>query len=134
MAKIVRSQSYPRINDEGDKYNGYLDDSQLVDHHFKIDNERLKQVITDAITYANKKSSREILSVPTNYTVQEQDALYHKTGNELFKYFVKYCGDPASTAYDCIGKHYEQIARENFRNRTIQMERMNAGWRYQHIA
>lgn len=52
----------------------------------------------------------------------------------LFKYFVKYYGDPAATAYDCVGIHYSEVAQEQFRNRTIQKERMNSGWRYQFIA
>jgi hypothetical protein len=88
----------------------------------------------EAIVYASKKSSREIISIPEGMHSDELELVYSNTGRALFKYFVKYCGDPASTAYDSYGKHYSQIARENFRNRTIQMERMNAGWRYQHIA
>jgi hypothetical protein len=43
-------------------------------------------------------------------------------------------GDPASTAYDCLGKHYREIAAEQFRNQTLQKQRMNSGWRYQYIA
>ena len=133
MANVIRPQSYPRIA-ESNKYYGYLDVNFLVDHHLKITSEQLKKVVVDAIVYANKKSSREILSIPPNVNQSELESIYKKKCKELFNYFVRYCGDPASTAFDCFGKHYEQIARENFRNRTIQKERMNAGWRYQHIA
>ena len=48
--------------------------------------------------------------------------------------FLEYAGDPAATAYDCIGKHYREIAAEQFRNQTLQKQRMNSGWRYQYIA
>jgi hypothetical protein len=133
MAKAT-IQQYPRINDKSSKFNGYLDEDLLVEHVYKIDTAKLESVIAEAIVYASKKSSREIISIPEGILAVEQEAIYSTTGRALFKYFVKYCGDPASTAYDCLGKHYAQIAKENFRNRTIQMERMNAGWRYQHIA
>lgn len=134
MAKAVRPQSYPRIKDQQSKFHGFLDISFLVDHVEKISDEQLRQVIIDAIVYASKKSSREILSIPVDADEHELKSIYLHEGEELFKYFVKYCGDPASTAFDYLGKTYIDIAKENFRNRTIQKERMNAGWRYQHIA
>lgn len=134
MAKAVRPQSYPRIRDAANKYHGFLDISVLMEHGVKISEKKLTKIIVDAITYASKKSSREILSIPVDATEQELKAIYLHEGSELFKYFVKYCGDPASTAFDYLGKKYDIIAKENFRNRTLQKERMNAGWRYQHIA
>lgn len=38
------------------------------------------------------------------------------------------------TAYEIRSKHYKHIAKEQFRNRTLQKQRMNAGWRYQYLA
>jgi len=134
MAKLTRAQSYPRIDDEKNKYYGYLKEDELIAHSGKINIATLKKIIEDGIEYANKKSSREILNIDVNATDDELQQIYLKKGKELFSYFVKYCGDPASTAYDCLNKHYSVIAVENFRNRTIQKERMNSGWRYQHIA
>ncbi len=96
--------------------------------------EELNRIIISAIVYANKKSSRAILHIPDKATEDEIDNIYIKEGKELFKYFQKYCGDPASTAYACYKKHYSLIAKEQFRNRTLQKERMNSGWRYQYIA
>ena len=46
----------------------------------------------------------------------------------------KYYGDPATSAYDAFGRHYSIVAKEQFRNQTLQKERMNSGWRYQYIA
>lgn len=134
MAKAVRVQDYKRINDEEDDYYGFLNISRLVDHKGKISIDVLKKLIVAAIDYANKKSSRELLEIPAKMLDEGLQAFYEKKGKELFKYFVRYCGDPASTAYDSLNKTYAQIAKENFRNNTIQKERMNAGWRYQHLA
>ena len=134
MAKSIRSQSYPRIQSEDDRFYGYLDITVLKEHSDKIEISAFKKIINDAIKYAHTKSSREILSISPGWSNDELDIIYKKKGKELFDYFVKYCGDPASTAYDCLNKSYAQIAKENFRNRTIQKERMNAGWRYQYIA
>jgi len=134
MAKTIRSQSYPRIQNENNKFYGFLDTEMLKEHSGKISLTSLNKIISDAIDYAHTKSSREILSISHNLSNEELNLVYIKKGKELFDYFVKYCGDPASTAYDCLNKSYIQIAKENFRNRTIQKERMNAGWRYQYIA
>lgn len=65
---------------------------------------------------------------------QEIDQVCIKEGKKLFNYFLKYCGDPASTAHACINKSFKNIAKEQFRNRLLQKQRMNSGWRYQHIA
>lgn len=134
MAKARRAQSYPRIDDEKNKYHGYFDDTSVVDHQLKLSPEDMKSIVEDGITYAQKKSSREIMDIDPSLTGDDLLKAYQEVGKDLFTYFVRYCGDPASTAFDCHKKHYEDIARENFRNRTIQKERMNAGWRYQHIA
>lgn len=134
-SKAIIAQAYQRINDPNDLYYGFLDVSSLVEHSEKrITIEKLKEVVNAAIDYANKKSSRELLAMPEELTEAELKAFYTKKGKELFKYFVRYCGDPASTAYDCINQTYSQVAKDNFRNNLIQKGRMNSGWRYQHLA
>jgi hypothetical protein len=87
-----------------------------------------------ALAYANKKCSREILKIPDNATKKEVATLCREAGKSLYDYFLRYCGDPASTAYQCNKRHYRQVAEEQHRNRQTQMERMNSGWRYQYIA
>jgi hypothetical protein len=133
MTKTTRPQLYPRIEDESNKFHGYLDEQHLNPHRQKITPETLRQIIIQAIENANKKSSRSILEIPNGLTDKALSKLYRKKGNDLFKYFVRYCGDPAATAHQCIGRHYSDVAKEQFRNRTLQKERMNSGWRYQFI-
>lgn len=136
MAKSAQiiPQDYPRIQDTDSPYYGCLDDSTLVPHKHKISVKHLKTLILLAISNANKKSSREILSIPFDATHEEIDRIYEKEGRKLFAYFKKYCGDPASTAHQIYGKHYKEVGKEQFRNRTLQKERMNSGWRYQFLA
>jgi len=135
MAKSIKviSQDYPRIQDENSPYHGCLDDSTLAPHKHKVAVVVLKKLIRMAIDNANKKSSRAILSIPEGATQQEIDDIYAKAGKQLFKYFKKYCGDPASTAHQIHGKHYREVGKEQFHNRTLQKERMNSGWRYQFL-
>ncbi len=132
--KGLVSQSYPRITNEDDRYHGYLDESRLHPHIHKPTAKEMKRIVVAAITQANKKSSRAILNIDDQAPEEHLSGIYQKEGRKLFKYFKDYCGDPASTAYICMGKHYTVIAREQFRNRTLQKERMNSGWRYQFIA
>lgn len=134
MAKASRSQGYPRIEDETHRFYGYLNDDALVGHQHKLEEVTLKEIILEGILYANAKSSRKILVNDEDIQGEELIEFYKKKGRELFTYFIKYCGDPASTAYDSLNQHYKVIAEENFRNRTLQKERMNSGWRYQYIA
>src|SRR5436190_9432651 len=136
MAKSTKTaiQHYPRIEDENDLYNGFFDDSKVTSHKKKISYDKLKEIIKDAVKSANLKSSRAILNIGDDISEEEINKIYIKEGKALFKYFVKYCGDPASSAFDSNNQHYSKVAREQFRNRTIQKERMNAGWRYQFIA
>jgi hypothetical protein len=75
-----------------------------------------------------------ICALSQQFALRLIDWIYRKKGKELFAYFKKYYGDPAATAYDCLGKHYREIAIEQFRNQTLQKQRMNSGGRYQHIA
>jgi len=136
MAKISKTaiQNYPRIQDEKDPYHGFFDDSKVTPHSKKLSNKKLKEIITKAVRSANLKSSRAILNIGDDISEQEINKIYIKEGKALFRYFIKYCGDPASSAFDSINQHYSKIAKEQFRNRTIQKERMNSGWRYQFIA
>lgn len=135
MAKTKTiAQSYPRIEDQNSQFYGCLDDSKLVPHKSKIAQEQLKTFIIAAINDANKKSSREILAIPPSATKAEIEKIYKKEGKSLFKYFKKYCGDPAATAHQINGKNYREVGKEQFRNRTLQKERMNSGWRYQFLA
>jgi hypothetical protein len=134
MAKNTMPQSYPRIQDEDDPCYGFIDEQRLVSHSRKIQRKELHRIIKSAIVSANKKSSRVILNIQEDSSAEEINQIFVKGGKELFKYFVKYCGDPASTAIACHNHHYTTIAKEQFRNRTLQKERMNSGWRYQFIA
>ena len=127
-------QPYPRISDEQSKEYGYLDESKLVPHKRKMSNEELTSLISTAIRDASKKSSRAILSIKADAGEEEAGKIYKWQGKELFKYFRKYCGDPAATAHQIFGKNYRDVGRELFRNRTLQKERMNSGWRYQFLA
>ncbi len=94
----------------------------------------MKQIILGAIRYANAKSSRSILNIPDGAMTAEINQIYKREGKRLFAYFIKYYGDPAATAHQCLGQHYADVAQEQFRNRTLQKERMNSGWRYQYMA
>jgi hypothetical protein len=126
-------QKYPRI-DEPDKFAGFLDEKRLIPHKKTIEDGVLKKIIERSVEYANKKSSRAILEIPDDAADEQVRAVYLKEGKSLLAYFRRYCGDPASTAYECEGRHYAEIAKEQFHNRTLQKERMNSGWRYQRIA
>lgn len=129
MAKIHTSpQTYPRLD------NGLLDDSTLAPHRGKIPVNQLKDLIIASITRANEKSSREILSIPSEATSGEIKKIYKEEGVRLFKYFKKYCGDPASTAHQIYNMNCRKVGEEQFRNQTLQKHRMNSGWRYQFLA
>lgn len=121
-------QRYPRDDD------GFLDIGRLPQHAQRPPKDELKSIIRGAITKAGRKSSRAILEIPDGISENERAAIYHDKGKKLFAYFRKYYGDPATSAYDCFGRHYSVVAREQFRNHTLQKERMNSGWRYQFIA
>ncbi len=128
MARNIGVQNYPRV--EG----VLLDDSKLIPHEHTIPIMELYDIIKDAIKYANRKSSRVILDISENLSDEEVHEQYIKAGKNLFSYFKRYCGDPASTAFQCQKRHYSDIAKEQFHNRTLQKERMNSGWRYQALA
>lgn len=133
MSKSI-SQPYPRIDDDSSKLRGCLDDTTLVEHTSSIPLDQFKNLMREAIEKASGKSSREILSVPANATEEEVLEHFRNEGVQLFKYFHKYVSDPAATAHQLYRKHYQDIGREQFRNRSLQKERMNSGWRYQYLA
>jgi hypothetical protein len=135
MAKqlSVIAQDYPRVQDVSDPFYGCLDDSTLVPHSYKISFNELKNLMLTAINNASKKSSREILSIPSDAKQEEIEKVLIKEGKKLFSYFKRYIGDPAATAHQIKDKHYINVAKEQFRNRTLQKERMNSGWRYQFL-
>jgi hypothetical protein len=96
--------------------------------------DELKGLIRRAIANANLKSSRAILNIPEGAEQAEIEQIFRREGRELLKYFRKYCGDPAATAHQVYRKTYREVGAEQFRNRTLQKERMNSGWRYQFLA
>jgi hypothetical protein len=122
-------QKYPRMSDSD-----LLDESKLIPHKRRIPTEKLKNIIVAAIQTAERKSSRAILNLLEDASDEMVQLTYKKEGWELFKYFIKYCGDPASTACDYSGRLCSEVAEEQFRLRTNQKERMNSAWRYQFIA
>lgn len=124
----ISPQRYPRDED------GFLDVDRLPPHTERIPKSELKRIIREAILKAGRKSSRAILEIPDGISDEQRSAIYQDKGRKLFAYFRRYYGDPATTAFDCIGRHYAIVAREQFRNQTLQKERMNSGWRYQFIA
>ncbi len=135
MAKTSKTipQNYPRVQDETRPEYGCLDDATLTPHKTKIPVEQMKSLIQSAINNAGRKSRREILSIPPDATSEQIAAIYEREGRELFRYFKRYCGDPAATAHQIYRKHYHDVGVEQFRNRTLQKERMNSGWRYQYL-
>ena len=132
MAAAV-AQDYPRIS-EGEDFAGLLDERKLVPHTHKISSSKVRQIISDAVKNANRKASRVILNIPEKSTDAEMRNIFLKEGRKLLEYFRQYCGDPPATAYQCLDRHYSEVAAEQFRNRTLQKERMNSGWRYQFMA
>jgi hypothetical protein len=131
--RAPQPQEYPRIR-EGEKFSGYLDEQRVAPHRRKVTPEKLRRIIVDAIRNASHKSSRVILEIPKGTSDEQMRKIYLREGRRLFDYFRKYCGDPASIAYEYRGRHYREVAIEQFRNRTLQKERMNSGWRYQFMA
>ena len=128
------TQNYPRINNHGGDYDGLLDVEKLKPHTHKIPVDLLNELINRAIINASKKSGREFLKIPVDTTESDLAAIYKKKGRDLFKYFHDYCGDPASTSQQLIGKDVRRVGVEQFRLSTLQKERMNSGWRYQFLA
>lgn len=126
-------QPYPRIQDD-QRQAGLLDDALLQPHTKRMSLAELKGLVRQAIANANLKSSRAILNIPEGAEQTEIENIYRREGRELLKYFRKYCGDPAATAHQVYRKTYREVGVEQFRNRTLQKERMNSGWRYQFLA
>lgn len=128
-------QNYPRIQDEDSQLYGYLDDLKLKQHkEERITTEDLRRLIRESIKSASKKSSRQVISIPDGTSPEDEAKVYEKEGRELLKYFRRYYGDPAATAHQLQGRFYNEVGAEQFRNKTLQRERMNSGWRYQYLA
>ena len=121
-------QPYPRTD------KSFLDVSRLPPHTHKISRRELKAIIRIAIERASQKSSRVILNIPDDTRAADRAKIHKTKGKALFDYFRHYYGDPATTAYECYGRHFSTVAKEQFRNQSLQKERMNSGWRYQFIA
>ena len=131
----ISPQNYPRIQDETSRYRGFLDEAQLVTHPAeKISTEEIKNIVKQAIQYAEQKSGREIINIPQDASPSDIQRIYKKEGAELFKYFKKYVTDPAAVAHTLFGRNYKDVGIEYFRLRTVQKQRMNSGWRYQYLA
>ncbi len=92
--------------------------------------DELKGLVRQAIVNANRKSSRAILNIPDGADQAVIEKIYRREGANLLKYFRKYCGDPATTAHQVYRKDPSRGRRREFRNRTLQKERMNSVWRY----
>jgi len=129
----MSSQNYPRIYHSSHKKDGLLDIVKLVPHTRKLSREEMVKLVQRSIRRANQKSSREHFSLSPGASPEETVSIYQKAGKELFKYFKQYCGDPATTARQIFGRHYLEVAQEEFHNRTVQKGRMNSGWRYQFL-
>ncbi|HQY92340.1 hypothetical protein [Caldilinea sp.] len=127
-------QTYPRIQDSDNKQSDLLDDSTLLPHQQQMSLDEMKDLVRRAIINANLKSSRAILNIPDGADQNEIEKICRREGRNLLKYFRKYCGDPAATAHQIYKKTYQKVGVEQFRNRTLQKERMNSGWRYQFLA
>lgn len=127
-------QQYPRLQAEHDRQADLLDDSRLAPHSGQLSLDDLKDLVRRAIINANLKSSRAILNIADGMPADEVEQIYRREGRNLLSYFRKYCGDPAATAHQIHNKSYREVGLEQFRNRTLQKERMNSGWRYQFLA
>lgn len=122
-------QRYPREDDSD-----FLDTTKLKPHEGKIPQEKLQEIILRAIETAQNKAHREIVNLPEDAHEELVASTYRKGGQDLFNYFRSYFVDPASSAYQYQDRHYSDVAKEQFRNRILQKERMNSAWRYQYIA
>lgn len=127
-------QNYPRIEDTTRKDNGFLDDAELAQHKKRVPLDELPDLVLIAIENANRKSSRDMLSFPPDATESEISRVYKKIGEDLFKYFQNYSSDPASTAFQLFQQNCRDVGVQQFRNKALQKERMNSGWRYQYLA
>ncbi|MDX1994753.1 MAG: hypothetical protein SF029_20385, partial [bacterium] len=66
-------------------------------------------------------------------TEAQLHTIYEREGKKLFRYFKDYSPDPPATAHQIKGKTYLEVGQDLFVRRTLQKERMNAGWRYQYL-
>ncbi len=127
-------QSYPRIEDANTKDYGLLDDHELAEHKTRVPFGDLPRLILTAIENANKKSGRAMLDIASSADEVEITKSYERIGKELFEYFRQYSSDPASFAFQLRGQNCREVGIQQFRNKALQKERMNSGWRYQYLA
>lgn len=132
-SKII-VQNYPRIEDADSKDYGLLDDRELAEHKTRVPLEDLPKLILAAVENANRKSGRAMLNVPSGATEVELVKIYESIGRDLFDYFQQYSSDPASFAFQLRGQSCREVGVQQFRNKALQKERMNSGWRYQYLA
>lgn len=132
-SKII-VQGYPRVQDETSKEYGLLDDHELAQHKSRVPAEELPALILIAIENANRKSGRAMLNVSPDADKMEFAEAYDTLGRELFEYFRQYTSDPASFSFQLKGRNCRDVGAEQFRNKALQKERMNSGWRYQYLA
>ena len=132
-SKII-VQGYPRIADEDSKDHGLLNDQELAQHKTRIPIEDLPRLILGAIENANRKSGRAMLNISLDAGEVEIADAYKNIGRDLFEYFQQYSSDPASFAFQLRGQNCRDVGVQQFRNKALQKERMNSGWRYQYLA
>ncbi len=132
-SKII-VQGYPRIADADSKDYGLLNDRELAEHKRTVSIEDLPKLILMAIENANRKSGRAMLNISPNADDAEIAEAYENIGRELFDYFRQYSSDPASFAFQLKGQNCREVSIQQFRNKALQKERMNSGWRYQYLA
>ncbi len=125
MAKSTKTvpQAYPRIDDDSRKDYGCLDDSTLVAHPGKLPVEKLKGLIREAISNANSKSSREILSIPPDATEEVVAEICKREGRKLFEYFRKSCFDPPLFT--------DKLYRRDYMDVGIEQAREYVRWKHQ---
>ncbi|MFQ3672925.1 MAG: hypothetical protein SNJ83_04930, partial [Aggregatilineales bacterium] len=103
-------------------------------HPRRITPELLRTLILQAIEEASVQSSREAILIPPDMSPEQENLFFQDEANKLFAYLHAYPVDPAATAHEYTGRHYQDVGLELFRNRAIQKGRMNSGWRYQLLA
>ena len=132
-SKII-VQGYPRIQDPTSKDYGLLDDKEIPQHKTRVSIKELPKLILAAIENANRKSSRAMLNISSDANEMQTIQAYEIMGRALFEYFRQYSSDPASTALQLKGQNCRDVGVQQFRNKALQKERMNSGWRYQYLA
>jgi len=69
-------QNYPRNEN-------FLDQDALVPHTRKISNEKMQEIIIEAISNANQKSSRVILQLDNDVSEENIEDIHKKAGRAI---------------------------------------------------